>query len=64
MFRLLITSLIILITMNSFDKTLAIYSMKVEGKDIIITDLIYIMTEEDDDIIDIDKCTDNSAIVR
>lgn len=46
--------------MNSFDKTLAIYSMKVEGKDIIITDLIYIMTEEDDDIIDIDKCTDNS----
>ena len=60
MFRLLITSLILLITMNSCDKTLATYSMKVEGKDIIITDLIYIMRDEDDDIIDINKCTDNS----
>ena len=60
MFRLLITSLILLITMNSCDKTLATYSMKVEDKDIIITDLIYIMRDEDGDIIDINKCTDNS----
>ena len=59
MFRLLITSLILLITMNSCDKTLATYSMKVEDKDIIITDLIYIMRDEDGDIIDINKCTDN-----
>jgi hypothetical protein len=34
--------------------------MKVEDKDIIITDLIYIMRDEDGDIIDINKCTDNS----
>ena len=46
--------------MNSCDKTLATYSMKVEDKDIIITDLIYIMRDEDGDIIDINKCTDNS----
>lgn len=48
MFRLLITSLILLITMNSCDKTLAKYSMNVEGKDLLITDVIYIMKETDE----------------
>ena len=48
MLRLLITSLILLITMNSCDKTLAKYSMNVEGKDLLITDVIYIMKETDE----------------
>lgn len=50
MSRLLVT-LILLIIMNSCDKTLATYSMIVEGKDLLITDLIYIMkvTDEWDD---------------
>ena len=44
-------TLILLIIMNSCDKTLATYSMIVEGKDLLITDLIYIMkvTDEWDD---------------
>ena len=44
MFRLLITSLILLVTMNSCDKTLATYSMKVEGKDIVITDVVSLVS--------------------
>ena len=59
MFRLLITSLILLITMNSCDKTLATYSMKVEDKDIVITDVVYIMADADD--IDLLKCRRNEG---
>ena len=59
MFRLLITSLILLITMNSCDKTLASYSMKVEGKDIVITDVVYIMADGND--IDLLKCRRNEG---
>ena len=59
MFRLLITSLILLITMNSCDKTLATYSMKVEGKDIVITDVVYIMADGND--IDLLKCRRNEG---
>ena len=59
MFRLLITSLILLITMNSCDKTLATYSMKVEGKDIVITDVVYIMADGND--IDLQKCIRNEG---
>jgi len=46
--------------MDSCDKTLATYSMDVEGKDILITDVIYILKYEDADVIDLIQCTDNS----
>ena len=62
MFRLLITSLILLITMNSCDKTLATYSMKVEGKDIVITDVVYIMADGND--IDLLNVEETKEILR
>ena len=34
--------------MNSCDKTLAKYSMNIEGKDLLITNVIYIMKETDE----------------
>ena len=47
--------------MTNNEKPIATYSMHVEGKDIVITDIIYIMNDDDNDNIDIIACTENKG---
>lgn len=61
MFKTFLFSLISSLIMTNNEKPIATYSMHVEGKDIVITDIIYIMNDDDNDNIDIIACTENKG---